>query len=106
MAAPVAGAWRPPAGSRPRPGYRSPRRFGPECMRAAWDVKRAHCLTRNVLERDSLPHVRKYSRHAELRARHAYGKKNGNGGPVDREAAIEHGGRAGATRKPASVSAG
>jgi hypothetical protein len=33
-----------------------------------------------------------YSRHAELRARHAYGKKSGNGGPVDRGAAIEHGG--------------
>ena len=52
--------------------------------------KNPHCLTMNVLESDSLPHVRKYSRRAELQALHAGGKEGGDGGPIDGREASDH----------------
>jgi hypothetical protein len=38
-------------------------------------VNGPHCLTKKVLERDSLPQIRKYSRGAELQALHTGGKR-------------------------------
>jgi hypothetical protein len=47
-------------------------------------------FTKNVLESDSLPHVRKYSKGAELQALHMGDKEGGDGGPVDAREASDH----------------
>src|SRR5450756_2865181 len=52
--------------------------------------KSPHCLTKKVLESDSLPQIRKYSRRAELQALHTGGKEGGNGGPIDAREASDH----------------
>ena len=52
--------------------------------------KGTRCLTKNVLQSDSLPHVRKYSKDAELRALHTGEKEGGDGGPVDAREASNH----------------
>ena len=52
--------------------------------------KVARCLTKNVLESDSLPQIRMYSRRAELQALHIGGKEGGDSGPIDAREASDH----------------
>src|SRR5665647_1636737 len=57
-----------------------------------------HCLTKKVLESDSLPQIRKYSKAAELLALHMGGKEGGDGGPIDAREASDHQGDGAAVR--------
>ena len=59
--------------------------------------KTTHCLTKKVLQSDSLPQIRKYSKAAELLALHVSGKEGGDGGPINAREASDHQGD-GATR--------
>src|SRR5665648_1249235 len=61
-------------------------------------VNRPHCLTKKVLESDSLPQIRKYSKAAELLALHMGGKEGGDGGPIDAREASDHQGDGAAVR--------
>ena len=53
-------------------------------------VNTPHCATKKVLESDSLPQIRKYSKGAELLAWHVGGKGGGEGGPLDARQASDH----------------